>query len=548
MVKLGRTVNGKLLIGSGGKICEGCCSDICGCCNCFYTLSLDNGECFSPPVTGGGQWLCLTDLSWLINNDNNLSFTQLGGDTYNATLSTSLNDTFSMDFITSGGCLSGNILLSADAGNTSCFDTVTASFTKVYCPDCCGCLNKCYSFITSGGSGDCTGGAETDCDYGTVRASTPFLDCTTCIGPNVDLTTICFNDPNGANYISAVPDYSFYVTWSNTINCSAGDIIDYVGVIDNIGTSICPVPGTYEINPYMWSGSPGGYNQCPGPKNMTIAEVCCCFNPDVCYNFEVTYPNDPGCVDCDYTPVYTQYSGDFGYECLNAGGFIGGFIGNDQYSVYTDPYYGLILHVENLIDCSPFYGEVWRQLRVDLAADCTIPEGTYTLPWVYADGTPLSASPCIDDLTMIVTQVPCLSGCDESTTYSLSGNFVYTQHSSATGSITNCDGTGYDTIDCNTTATITGEPMITGAITNVCSRISTNQFSCYFPSYGTSYINLHYMGDRWRLEFGIAPEHFQSISTRIDASPIGIYPDVTLCFNDGYLAYELSITNLEVTL
>lgn len=175
-------------------------------------------------------------------------------------------------------------------------------------------------------------------------------------------------------------------------------------------------------------------------------------------------------------------------------------------------------------------------------SSCWVP-GTYALTPVYFAGG--EENPCPDDLYVEIVEISCCDTCTDQPYY-LSCDIAFTQHSDGGGGITNCDGTG-GTEDCNTSASLTDEELVqTGS--GECTWNSENEFPCHFPALSGSGVQLRCYEGRWELLFGdLTGTYPELITAIIGLSPVGIYPDITICFNDGYIAYDLSITNIVVT-
>lgn len=404
-------------------------------------------------------------------------------------------------------------------------------------------------------SKDCACCGDPCCDFHTVRITGGCVGCDFADGSPLgywwdtgDIATLCagagdynFSTTNGgAGSITGGISINagLMTAWMNLeYDCDPGNVHYYEGDLGDCGCK----SGSFSLDFVSADGTP----VCEDPLTLELFSECCT-NCAVCIALTFSGGGVGTCPECELPdpvtvmipyPDYPICRGILleGESASHLFGFLRGI--GDQ----PDPHQMYLYASFPMPGC----GETGTATYRLAVSDCPA-EGTYELE-PYGESADTGA--CSGTLTCVIEYFACCSDEADGTepSYYLSCDIDYEEFDDPDGLMSDCYGADISVNGsqvCDTTATLTDEEMATQIGNSKCGYDSVNTFPCHFPL--TSLINM--LGDglgNWAINFGSDPSAFTTAFH--GTTPVGTYPDITLCYNDGYLAFNLSITNIAVT-
>lgn len=331
-------------------------------------------------------------------------------------------------------------------------------------------------------------------------------------------------------------------------NCDGTIIYSYELPVDDCVGSCLPA-GTYDL-PFI--GAFPSDTTCSSDLQVTITKQCCkCANKCWIFTIQAASPApEEACTECaiwDYPvvydpgfPLYTECLGpcdpaDYGFPvafCL-----VGG-------QVYLRASLEL---APPAIDCDPFYLPYALATPVPLTADGCPQDGTYLLS--YAGPTPDYPYDICDipEINVTIEQVSCCTLNENPGTpnYYISFDYEYHSYYSIDGDAVDCDGNPNGVNLCNVVNSETDMLMVASGGSTLWLDNGAWSPTVDCGSYADVVSIDCIGGGEWELTFELI---ITASTIKVGGlTPIGTYPDIAICFNDGTNSHRLDVTNIVVT-
>lgn len=291
------SATGKWLLDSSGKakICT-CCNDPCpDCCGCYYRITAigGSGSCESCTIPLQTLYFGPYDCNCTYGYEGDFTYGLCKMDDpdpqtylYFGYTVVDCPDTPTVEYrLAVDDCPADGtyVLEPYGFGAEFCTGNLTVIIERIYCPDCCPCLDNCYYIEVTGGDPD------DSCDNcGTEESGMLIMaDCGS-THPTVDgwgQAGLAWRSPDDdpadwpepANTL--IPVGSWYFSWASTIlgDCYTPPVSDMIWVapVDvSPGVTACVVPGVYTL--YVANEDDFVYCSETNTKTVTITQVACC--------------------------------------------------------------------------------------------------------------------------------------------------------------------------------------------------------------------------------------------------------------------------------